>query len=185
MASRFCSRAPKGQCWTSIDRVLGVIKAYTTRVGEGPFTTELTDEIGELLAREGNEFGATTGRPRRCGWFDAVLARYTAMINGFDVWAMTKLDVLDKVETIKICVAYECDGERYDSVPGNIRILEKCTPVYEEMPGWLTPTSEVTKYEDLPRAAKNYVERLVELTGVKLGILSVGPQRKSTLRVGM
>jgi adenylosuccinate synthase len=168
-----------------IDRVLGVIKAYTTRVGEGPFTTELTDEIGELLAREGNEFGATTGRPRRCGWFDAVLARYSAMINGFDVWAMTKLDVLDKIETIKICVAYECDGERYDSVPGNIRVLQKCTPVYEEMPGWLTPTSEVTTYEDLPQKAKDYVERLVELTGVKLGILSVGPQRKSTLRVGM
>jgi len=168
-----------------IDRVLGVIKTYTTRVGEGPFPTELTDEIGQLLAEEGNEFGATTGRPRRCGWFDAVLARYSAMINGFDVWAMTKLDVLDKVETIKICVAYECDGKRYETVPGNIRVLQKCTPVYEEMPGWQTPTSEVTKYEDLPQKAKDYVDRLVELTGVKLGILSVGPQRKSTLRVGM
>jgi adenylosuccinate synthase len=168
-----------------IDRVLGVIKTYTTRVGEGPFPTELTDEVGELLAREGNEFGATTGRPRRCGWFDAVVARYSAMINGFDVWAMTKLDVLDKLETIKICVAYECDGERYETVPGNVRILARCTPVYEEMPGWQSPTGNITVYEDLPQAAKDYVERLVELTGVKLGILSVGAPRKSTLRVGM
>jgi adenylosuccinate synthase len=168
-----------------IDRVLGVIKTYTTRVGEGPFPTELTDEVGELLAREGNEFGATTGRPRRCGWFDAVVARYSAMINGFDVWAMTKLDVLDKLETIKICVAYECDGERYETVPGNVRILARCTPVYEEMPGWQSPTGDITVYEDLPQAAKDYVERLVELTGVKLGILSVGAPRKSTLRVGM
>ena len=168
-----------------IDRVLGVIKTYTTRVGEGPFPTELTDEVGELLAREGNEFGATTGRPRRCGWFDAVVARYSAMINGFDVWAMTKLDVLDKLETIKICVAYECDGERYETVPGNVRILARCTPVYEEMPGWQSRTGDITDYEDLPQAAKNYVERLVELTGVKLGILSVGAPRKSTLRVGM
>ncbi len=168
-----------------IDQVLGVIKTYTTRVGEGPFPTELTDEIGEHLAKEGNEFGATTGRPRRCGWFDAVLARYSAMINGFDVWAMTKLDVLDKLDTIKICVAYECDGKRYDSVPGNIRILQRCTPVYEEMPGWQTPTCDVTRFEDLPQAAKDYVNYLVELTGVKLGILSVGARRKSTLRVGM
>ncbi len=168
-----------------IDRVLGVIKTYTTRVGEGPFPTELTDEVGELLAREGNEFGATTGRPRRCGWFDAVVARYSAMINGFDVWAMTKLDVLDKLETIKICVAYECDGERYETVPGNVRILARCTPVYEEMPGWQSRTGDITDYADLPQAAKNYVERLVELTGVKLGILSVGAPRKSTLRVGM
>ena len=168
-----------------IDRVLGVIKTYTTRVGEGPFPTELTDEIGELLAREGNEFGATTGRPRRCGWFDAVVARYSAMINGFDVWAMTKLDVLDKLATIKICVAYECDGERYETVPGNVRILARCTPVYEEMPGWQSPTGDITVYEDLPQAARDYVERLVELTGVKLGILSVGAPRKSTLRVGM
>ncbi len=166
-----------------IDRVLGVIKTYTTRVGEGPFPTELTDEVGELLAREGNEFGATTGRPRRCGWFDAVLARYSAMVNGFDVWAMTKLDVLDKLETIKICVAYECDGERYDTMPGNIRTLQRCTPVYEEMPGWQTPTCDCASFEDLPQAAKNYVKRLVELTGVKLGILSVGAQRKSTLRI--
>jgi adenylosuccinate synthase len=168
-----------------IDRVLGVIKTYTTRGGEGPFPTELTDEVGELLAREGNEFGATTGRPRRCGWFDAVVARYSAMINGFDVWAMTKLDVLDKLETIKICVAYECDGERYETVPGNVRILARCTPVYEEMPGWQSRTGDITDYEDLPQAARDYVERLVELTGVKLGILSVGAPRKSTLRVGM
>ena len=124
--------------------------------------------------------GAGLGR-----WFDAVVARYSAMINGFDVWAMTKLDVLDKMETIKICVAYDCDGERYDTVPGNVRLLQRCTPIYEEMPGWQTPTTEVTRFEDLPQAAKDYVNRLVELTGVPLGILSVGPRRRSTLRVGM
>lgn len=168
-----------------IDRVLGVIKTYTTRVGEGPFPTELHDDVGDLLAREGNEFGATTGRARRCGWFDAVLARYAAMINGFDVWAMTKLDVLDKLETIKICVAYECDGKRYDTVPANIRVLEQCTPVYEEMPGWQTPTSDVTEFDALPQAARDYVNYLVALTGVQLGVLSVGAQRKSTLRIGM
>jgi adenylosuccinate synthase len=168
-----------------IDRVVGVIKAYTTRVGEGPFPTELFDETGELLGHEGAEFGATTGRPRRCGWFDAVIGRYAAIINGVDFWAMTKLDVLDKLETLKICVAYECDGKTYKSVPSNIRILQKCVPVYEEMPGWCCSTKEVTTYEDLPEAAKAYVQRLCELTGVKLGILSVGPKRASTLRIGL
>lgn len=168
-----------------MDRVIGVIKAYTTRVGEGPFMTELKDEIGALLGREGHEFGATTGRPRRCGWFDAVVGRYAADINGVDYWAMTKLDVLDKVETIRICTAYECDGVTFDSVPANTRILERCTPVYEEMPGWQCSTKEVTSFDELPEAAKAYVNRLCELTGVKLGILSVGPKRASTLRVAI
>ncbi|MFC1497669.1 adenylosuccinate synthase [Verrucomicrobiota bacterium] len=168
-----------------IDRVIGVVKAYTTRVGEGPFPTELKDEIGELLGREGHEFGATTGRPRRCGWFDAVVARHAAMINGVDYWAMTKLDVMDSIETLKICVAYKCDGKTYENVPSNIRILERCKPVYEEMPGWQTSTKEVTDFDDLPEKAKAYVNRLCELTGVKLGILSVGPKRKSTLRIAI
>ena len=166
-----------------IDRVIGVVKAYTTRVGEGPFPTELKDETGQHLAKEGAEFGATTGRPRRCGWFDAVVARYSAIINGVDFWAMTKLGVMDELETLKICVAYNCNGTTYSSVPSNVRILEQCEPVYEEMPGWQASTKEVTRFEDLPERAKAYVNRLCELTGVKLGILSVGPKRTSTLRI--
>ena len=168
-----------------IDRVIGVIKAYTTRVGEGPFPTELKDDVGALLGKEGSEFGATTGRPRRCGWFDAVVARHAVMINGIDFFAVTKLDVMDKLAKIKICVAYECDGKRYASIPANIRILEKCKPVYEEMPGWNTSTKNVTTYEDLPKEAKAYVSRLCELSGTKLGILSVGPKRDSTLRIAL
>ncbi|MDD4869774.1 MAG: adenylosuccinate synthase [Kiritimatiellae bacterium] len=168
-----------------IDRVIGVIKAYTTRVGEGPFPTELKDNMGSLLQKEGGEFGATTGRPRRCGWFDAVVARHAVMINGIDFLAMTKLDVLDKLETLKICVAYECNGKEYTSIPANIRILEKCRPVYEQMKGWNSSTKEVTRYDDLPKEAKAYVSRLCELTGAKLGILSVGPKRDSTLRIAI
>ena len=168
-----------------IDQVVGVIKAYTTRVGEGPFPTELFDEDGEAMGRVGHEFGATTGRPRRCGWFDAVVGRYSAMVNGVDFWAMTKLDVLDGFETLRICTAYECDGKRYENVPASVRVLEKCTPVYEEMPGWQSRTDNISRYEDLPQKAKDYVERLCELTGVKLGILSVGPKRASTLRIAL
>jgi len=168
-----------------IDRVVGVIKAYTTRVGEGPFPTELMDAIGEQMRKEGGEFGATTGRPRRCGWFDAVVGRYSAMINGVDYWAMTKLDVLDDMKTLRICTAYECDGKRYDAVPANIRILERCKPVYEEMKGWKTSTKDVTQWKDLPPKAKTYVNRLCKLTGVKLGILSVGAKRESTLRIAL
>jgi adenylosuccinate synthase len=166
-----------------IDRVVGVIKAYTTRVGAGPFPTELNDETGALLRREGGEFGATTGRPRRCGWFDAVVARYSAMINGVDGWAMTKLDVLDSVKTIKICVAYELDGRRVDAIPASARMLERCRPVYEEWPGWMASTKEVARMDDLPAGARSYVNRLCELTGVPLAILSVGPKRDSTLRI--
>ena len=166
-----------------IDRVVGVIKTYTTRVGEGPFPTELFDENGTEMARVGHEFGATTGRPRRCGWFDAVVGRYAAALNGVDYWAMTKLDVLDGFSTLKICTAYECDGKIYENMPASTRILENCKPIYEEMPGWQESTSNVTKYEDMPQKARDYVERLCELTGVKLGILSVGPKRESTLRI--
>jgi adenylosuccinate synthase len=168
-----------------IDRVIGVVKAYTTRVGEGPFMTELHDDIGKLMGKEGNEFGATTGRPRRCGWFDAVQVRYSAAINGVDYWAMTKLDVLDKLETLKICTSYTCDGKTYDSVPSNPRVLARCEPVYEEMPGWNQSTKGITRFEDLPEAAKNYVNRLCELTECTLGILSVGPARESTLRIAI
>jgi len=168
-----------------IDRVVGVIKAYTTRVGEGPFPTELDDEVGETLRREGGEFGATTGRPRRCGWFDAVVGKYAAMINGADYWAMTKLDVLDSLDTLKICVGYDCGGEVRDTLPAQIQDLQCCQPVYEEMPGWKTPTTGAARMEDLPTAARDYVDRLCELTGVELGILSVGPGRESTIRVAL
>lgn len=169
-----------------IDRVVGVIKCYTTRVGAGPFPTELLDADGEHLRQKGGEFGATTGRPRRCGWFDAVVARYSAMVNGVDFWAMTKLDVLDELPTIKMCVAYKRDdGHLYETFPADLSVLERCTPVYEEMPGWMTDTSKTTRYEDLPLKAKAYVERLVALSGGRLGILSVGPARETTLRLGI
>ena len=166
-----------------IDRVIGVVKAYTTRVGEGPFPTELLDETGERLRNTGHEFGATTGRPRRCGWFDAVVARYSVMINGIDQWAVTKLDVLDPFDRIRICVAYECDGARYETIPANIRVLERCRPVYVEMPGWRKPTAGVRSLGELPREARAYIERLAELTGVPVGILSVGPRRADTIRL--
>jgi len=169
-----------------IDRVVGVIKCYTTRVGAGPFPTELTDELGERLRQKGGEFGATTGRPRRCGWFDAVVGRYSAMVNGVDFWAMTKLDVLDELPTIKVCTAYRRDdGVLYETFPADLSVLERCTPVYEEMPGWQTPTSSITRYENLPLKARAYVERLIELIGGRLGILSVGPARETTLRLGL
>ena len=164
-----------------IDRVVGVIKAYTTRVGEGPFPTELLDETGELLREKGGEFGATTGRPRRCGWFDAVVGRYSARVNGIDDWAITKLDVLDAMDVIKICVAYEHEGVRLEHVPSRVEVLEACTPIYEEMEGWKTSTRDVSSWEELPPAAQRYIRRLVELTGVAPSLLSVGPRRASTI----
>ena len=169
----------------AIERVLGVIKAYTTRVGEGPFPTELLDATGEELRKRGREFGATTGRPRRCGWFDAVVGRYSAMVNGVDYWAITKLDVLDSMETIRVCVAYECDGRRYETVPASISVLERCKPVYQDFKGWMTPTSGIHSYNDLPTAAKAYIKALCDITGVPLGVLSVSPQRESTFRIAV
>ena len=164
-----------------IDRVVGVIKAYTTRVGEGPFPTELRDSIGEHLRAKGREYGATTGRPRRCGWFDAVIARYSAMVNGIDMWALTKMDVLDDLATIRICVGYEYEGRRLDMVPASARVLEQCRPIYEEMPGWKTCTAHARSYNDLPQHAREYVERLEALTQVPVRWLSLGPQRDSTI----
>ncbi|MEE9369003.1 MAG: adenylosuccinate synthase [Pontiella sp.] len=167
----------------AIDRVVGIVKAYTTRVGGGPFPTELLDDMGTHIAKVGNEFGATTGRPRRCGWFDGVVARYAVMTGGINEWALMKLDVLDAVETIKVCVAYEVDGERITSVPASIRKLERCKPIYEEVQGWNTPTTECTTWDELPELAQKYIEYLEELTGVKVSILSVGPKRSSTLQL--
>jgi adenylosuccinate synthase len=165
----------------SIDDVIGIVKAYTTRVGEGPFPTELFDEDGKQLAKVGNEFGATTGRPRRCGWFDAVVARYAVMVGGIDRWALMKLDVLDGFETIKVCTHYECDGERVDLVPASISKLARCKPVYEEFEGWNCSTTGCTSYDELPEQAKKYIEWLEKLTGVPVSILSVGPKRASTI----
>ncbi|NLG34686.1 MAG: adenylosuccinate synthase [Lentisphaerae bacterium] len=167
-----------------IGRVLGVLKAYTTRVGEGPFPTELNDAAGEELRRAGREFGATTGRPRRCGWFDAVVARHAVMTCGVDAWALTKLDVLDGFETIRICTAYELDGRRIDHFPANIREASRCTPVYEEMPGWNTTTRGAARLGDLPDAARRYLARLEEITGAPVAILSLGPRREDTLVLG-
>jgi adenylosuccinate synthase len=170
----------------SIDRVIGVLKLYTTRVGEGPFPTELFDEDGETLRRRGGEFGATTGRPRRCGWFDAVIARYAQRVNGIDYWAMTKLDVLDEFPVLKICTGYRRDdGFVYTTFPADLDALARCEPVYEEMPGWQCETSHITRYEDLPENAKAYINRILELAGGKLGVLSVGPARETTLRISI
>ena len=166
---------------SAIDRCIGIVKAYTTRVGEGPFPTELFDDMGMHIAKVGDEFGATTGRPRRCGWFDAVVAKYSAMVGGISEWALMKLDVLDAVETIKVCVGYECDGERIDLVPASISKLERCKPIYEDFKGWNCPTTECTSWEELPEQAKKYVEYIEEITGVKVSILSVGPKRASTM----
>jgi adenylosuccinate synthase len=164
-----------------IKEVIGVCKAYTTRVGEGPFPTELTDELGERMGRIGSEFGATTGRKRRCGWFDAVVARYAVMINGVDWWAITKMDVLDHFETLRICTHYELDGRRIDHLPADIDAFSRCRPVYEEHPGWTTPTKGVTRFEDLPAAARAYLRRLEELTGAPARIVAVGPRREETI----
>ena len=174
-----------------IDCVVGVIKAYTTRVGEGPFPTELYDAVdkqdpdGRTMAERGHEFGAVTKRPRRTGWYDAVIARYAQQVNGIDYWALTKLDVMDTLPKIKICVAYELDGKRIDYIPSSSADLARVKPVYEEMDGWLCETSNITKIEDLPPKAKAYVDRLMELSGAKLGILSIGPARESTLRIAL
>ena len=167
-----------------MQNVVGVIKAYTTRVGEGPFPTELLDATGEEIRRIGREFGATTGRPRRCGWFDAVVARHAVMTSGVTEWALTKLDVLDGFATIPVGVAYELDGRRIDHFPANIREAMRCKPVYEEMPGWRTSTRGITRFGDLPDAAKRYIARLERLTDVPVGILSLGPRRESTLVLG-
>ncbi len=164
-----------------IDRVIGIIKAYTTRVGGGPFPTELIDNIGEHIATKGHEFGATTGRPRRCGWFDAVVARYAVMVGGVSEWALMKIDVLDELETIKVCTKYEIDGKEVNNLPGNINKFSSCKPIYEELPGWNEPTTECKKWDDLPEKAKNYIRYIENITEVKVSIISVGPKRSSTI----
>ncbi|SHK54239.1 adenylosuccinate synthase [Desulforamulus aeronauticus] len=166
---------------TKIDRALGIVKAYTTRVGEGPFPTELHDQLGEEIRKNGNEYGTTTGRPRRCGWFDAVIVRYAARVSGLDSLAITKLDVLTGLPVIKLCSGYRYKGEVIKEFPASLKELAKCEPVYEEFPGWQEDISQVTKYEDLPENAKRYLERIVELTEVKIAIIGVGVKRTQTI----
>jgi len=162
----------------SITKVIGVAKAYTTRVGEGPFPTELKDEIGTLLQERGNEYGATTGRPRRCGWFDGVALRYATRINGLDELILTKLDILDKLDKVKICVAYRYKGKVIQDFPNRFVMWRECEPVYEEMDGWKEDTSKVTSYKDLPDAARKYIKKIEEIGKVPIRLLSVGPQRE-------
>jgi len=166
---------------TRIDRVIGVIKAYTTRVGEGPFPTELLDEIGEQMRANGHEFGTTTGRPRRCGWFDAVIARYAVRVSGISDFAVTKLDVLTGFETLKICVGYRVNEEIIHEFPQSQKIFKQCQPVYEEMPGWQEDLTHVRRFEDLPEAAKNYILRIEALTGVQATLVAIGPGREQTI----
>lgn len=164
-----------------ITGALGIAKAYTTRVGGGPFPTELLDEHGAYLQKRGNEYGAVTGRPRRTGWFDATVVRYAVMLNGFDAFALTKLDVLDEFEEIKISTGYRCAGELLDSVPYGANVLAECEPVYETLPGWKTTTSRITKFDELPTAAKDYIRRVEELCGAPVALISTGPDRSETI----
>jgi adenylosuccinate synthase len=164
-----------------IGAVMGVVKAYTTRVGEGPLPTELTGEMGDRLRESGNEYGAVTGRPRRCGWYDAVAVRYAVRINGLDSLALTKLDVLDGLDSIQICTAYRCGGRTLTEFPSDLGQLANCEPVYESMPGWPTPTKGVRRFEDLPAAARHYIARLEQVSGVQAAVVSTGSERDDTI----
>ncbi len=166
---------------TRIDRVVGVIKAYTTRVGEGPFPTELDDDMGEFLRKTGGEYGVTTGRPRRCGWYDAVIARYASRVNGLTDLVMTKLDVLTGLEKIPVCVAYEVDGKRFDEMPIDQSDFHHAVPIYEELDGWWEDITHVRRFEDLPVNAQRYVEHLESISGTRISAIGVGPDREATI----
>jgi len=166
---------------TKISKVIGVVKAYTTRVGEGPFPTELLDATGDLIREEGHEYGTTTGRPRRCGWLDAVVVRYAGYVSGLDYMAITRLDILDKLPTLKLCVAYKYKGEIINEFPASLKVLDQVEPIYEEMPGWQEPTSHIRRYEELPLNARRYLERLSAVADIAIGIVSVGPGREQTI----
>jgi adenylosuccinate synthase len=168
---------------TCIDRVIGVAKAYTTRVGEGPFPTELHDDIGAHIGEIGAEFGTTTGRKRRCGWFDGVIGRYAVRINGLDCLAVTKLDVLDDLEEIKVCTAYELDGQVVRDFPSDARAFARAVPIYETLAGWQQSTSECKNVEDLPEAAKTYLKFLADLMEIPIAIISLGASRGQTIIV--
>jgi len=167
---------------TRLDRVLGVYKAYCSRVGSGPMPTELDDETGELIREEAHEYGTTTGRPRRCGWFDAVAARFSSRINGLTGAVVTRLDILDILPSLKICVGYELDGKTIDYFPASVTALARCKPVYEELPGWLTPTTGIRRYDQLPDEARRYVTRLEELISCPVNLICVGPEREAVIK---
>ncbi len=164
-----------------ISKVLGVVKAYSTRVGGGPFPTELDDEMGDRIRDLGNEYGTTTGRPRRCGWFDAVAVRYTARLSGVDALSMMMMDVLSQLSEVKICVAYELDGERTNQFPSNADDLRRAVPIYETIPGWETDVTEVRRIEDLPSGARAYLDRVSQLVERPVEVVSVGPDRAQTM----
>lgn len=168
---------------TMIDRVIGVAKAYTTRVGEGPFPTEVEGDLGEHLCDRGAEFGTTTGRKRRCGWFDAVIGRYAVRINGMDCLAITKLDVLDDLDEIRVCVAYEIEGQRCQHLPSDAHRFAQCRPIYKTLPGWQQPTTDCRTLDDLPREALDYLKFLAELMEVPIAIVSLGAARDQTIIV--
>ena len=167
----------------SIDAVIGISKAYTTRVGGGPFPTELKDEMGEKIREKGAEYGATTGRPRRCGWFDAVLLRQSARMNGITGLVVTKLDVLDGIDPIRLCVGYTCGGSTYDIVPSGLEELERCKPIYEDHPGWSSRTAGCRSWDDLPGEAQSYIRRIEELTGVPVAVISTGQERSEYIEL--
>jgi adenylosuccinate synthase len=178
-AGGLCTGA--GVAPTRINGVIGVSKAYITRVGGGPFPTEIHGEEGERIRRIGSEFGAVTGRPRRCGWFDVPLLRYTSMINGFDSIVVTKLDVLDHLKEIPVCVEYRCCGTTLPDMPATAREIDALTPVYERLPGWSEPTAGISEYDKLPAKARDYLEFLESRTGVEVGCISTGPERNQTI----
>ncbi|MBA7622636.1 Adenylosuccinate synthetase [subsurface metagenome] len=166
---------------TKINQTLGVFKAYCTRVGSGPMPTELTDETGNLIREQGHEYGTTTGRPRRCGWFDAIAAKFSTRINGFTRAAITRLDVLDTLPSLKICVGYKLDEHTIDYFPANVTALGRCQPIYEELPGWQVPISDIRQYDQLPIQARQYLARLEELISCPTGLISVGMRREQTI----
>ncbi len=179
VAGGACTGAGVGP--TKITEVIGVSKAYTTRVGEGPFPTELNDEMGEKIRQLGREFGATTGRPRRCGWLDIPVLNDAIRLNGLTGIALTKMDVLNQFETIQICTSYEYRGQRLEEVPSQIKVLRECKPVYESVPGWQAELRKVRKFADLPANARAYVDRIEELTGAEVVLVSVGERREETM----
>jgi adenylosuccinate synthase len=166
-----------------IDKIIGVFKAYTTRVGGGPMPTELKDETGEYIRERAHEYGATTGRPRRCGWFDAIAGRFSAQVNGFTNIALTRIDILDMLASVKICTSYKLDGEIVEHFPSDTAILDKCQPVYEELPGWQTPISAIRHAKQLPSQARRYIARLEELLSCPVSIISVGASRDQAIVV--
>jgi adenylosuccinate synthase len=165
----------------ALKSILGVFKAYCTRVGGGPFPTELKDKIGDEIRERAHEYGTTTGRPRRCGWFDLVAARFSHRINGFTGMAITRFDILDTLESVKICTAYKIGNKIINEFPASLSILEKCKPVYEELPGWKTSTCDIRTFKDLPPAAKKYVNLLEEMIGCPANLICVGPERNQTI----